>query len=119
MVRIFVLMKSRTSMKLGHVGSKSRLLGRIFEKPCVCSRATFSVQYSCNLIRMFALRKSRTRLKLGHVGSKTRSLGQMLEKPCVGSRGQIFSWIPMKPCHQICLDESSNKFEIVSFEVQN
>ena len=31
-------MKSQTSSKMGHVGSKTRSLGQILEKPCVCSR---------------------------------------------------------------------------------
>ena len=30
-------MKSWMSMKMGHVGSKTRSLGQILEKPCVCS----------------------------------------------------------------------------------
>ena len=38
LVRMFVLIKSRKSLKLGHVGSKTRSLGQILEKPCVCSR---------------------------------------------------------------------------------
>ena len=38
LVRIFVSMKSRTSSKMGHVGSKTRSLGQILEKPCVRSR---------------------------------------------------------------------------------
>ena len=29
---------SRSSLKLGHVGSKTRSLGQILEKPCVHSR---------------------------------------------------------------------------------
>ena len=29
---------SRSSLKLSHVGSKTRSLGQIFEKPCVHSR---------------------------------------------------------------------------------
>ena len=32
-----VLMKSRTNLKTGHVGSKTRLLDQILEKPCVHS----------------------------------------------------------------------------------
>ena len=32
------LMKSRTSMKWGYVGSKTRSHGQILEKPCVRSR---------------------------------------------------------------------------------
>ena len=35
---MFVSMKSRTSSKIGHVGSKTRSLGQILEKPCVRSR---------------------------------------------------------------------------------
>ena len=35
---MFVLMKSRTSLKTGYVGSKIRSLGQISEKPCVHSR---------------------------------------------------------------------------------
>ena len=31
-------MKARTSSKMGHVGSKTRSLGQILEKPCVRSR---------------------------------------------------------------------------------
>ena len=38
MVRMFVLMKSWMSLKMGHVRSKTRSLGQILEKPCVCSR---------------------------------------------------------------------------------
>ena len=38
LVRMFVLMKSRTSAKMGHLGSKTRSLGQILEKLCVCSR---------------------------------------------------------------------------------
>ena len=39
--------KSRVSLKMGHVGSKTRSLSQILGKPCVCSiEATFSVPYS-------------------------------------------------------------------------
>ena len=38
MVRLFVLRKSRTSIKMGHVGSKTRSLSQILEKHCVRSR---------------------------------------------------------------------------------
>ena len=33
-----VLVKSKTRLNMGHVGSKSRSLGQILEKPCVCSK---------------------------------------------------------------------------------
>ena len=35
---MFVLMKSRAILKMGHVSSKSRSQGQILEKPCVRSR---------------------------------------------------------------------------------
>ena len=34
---MFVLIKSRTSLKTGHGGSKTRSLGQMLEKPCVRS----------------------------------------------------------------------------------
>ena len=38
LVRMFVLMKSRSSSNLGYVGSESRSLGQIKGKPCEHSR---------------------------------------------------------------------------------
>ena len=35
---MFVLMKSQSSLNMGHVGLKSRSLGQIIEKPCEHSR---------------------------------------------------------------------------------
>ena len=73
---MFVSMKSWTSLKMGHNESKTRSLGQILEKPCVCSRGHIFI----------VLMKSWKRLKIGHVGSKTRSLDQIFEKACVSSR---------------------------------
>ena len=36
-VRILIIIMSRSGLKLGHVGSKTRSLGKILEKPCVHS----------------------------------------------------------------------------------
>ena len=58
-LRMFVLMKSETSLKMGHVGSKTRSLDQILEKPCVRCRS-----------HMFVLMKSWTSSKLGNIGSK-------------------------------------------------
>ena len=33
-----VVIKSRPEFKMGHVGSKTRSLGQVLEKPCVLSR---------------------------------------------------------------------------------
>ena len=35
---MFVLMKSRKSLKISHVGSKTRSLCQILEKPCECCK---------------------------------------------------------------------------------
>ena len=81
---------SRSSSKLGHVGSKTRSLGQILEKPCVHSRGYRFDHKFMNYVRMLIIIVSRSSSKLDHVGSKTRSLGQILEKPCVHSRGHRF-----------------------------
>ena len=35
---MLIIIMSRSDLKLGHVGSKTRSLGQILEKPCVHSR---------------------------------------------------------------------------------
>ena len=35
---MFALMKSPTSLKMGHVSTKTWSVGQILEKPCVCFR---------------------------------------------------------------------------------
>ena len=37
-IRMLIIIISRSSLKLGHVGSKTRSLGQILEKPCVHSK---------------------------------------------------------------------------------
>ena len=91
-------MRSRPSSKLGHVGSKTRSLGQILEKPCVHSRGHSFDSKFMKLIRMLMIIISRSNSKLGHVGSKTRSLGQILEKPCVQSNMHSFDPKFMKLC---------------------
>ena len=100
---MFVLMKSRTSSKIGHVGRKTRSLDQIIEKPCVRLRSYIVSpiimklgQNVClgEILNQFENRSSA--VQMSHVGSKTRSRGQILEKPCVRSRGHIFSPIITK-----------------------
>ena len=38
LVRMLILIKSRSRSKLGHVGSKTRSLGQVIENPCLHSR---------------------------------------------------------------------------------
>ena len=90
-IRMLMIIISRSSSKQGHVGSKTRSVGQLFEKACVHSkRHSFNpkfIKLYQNVNDHYIYRSS---LKLGHVGSKTRSLGQILEKPCVQSRGHSF-----------------------------
>ena len=115
-------MKSRTSLKMGHVRSKTRSLGQISEKPYLHSRGHVFSPIIMELGQNYFLMKSQTGLKMGHVGScrvKTRSLVQILEKPCVCSRSHIFSPIIMKLGQNVCLDQISDIFENGSGQVKN
>ena len=71
---------------MGLVGSKTRSLGQILEKPCVCSRPDFWSD-THEAWSEFATMKSCTCLKMGHVESKTRSLGQIIEDPMLVTEG--------------------------------
>ena len=75
MIRMQMTIISRSSSKLGHVGSKTRSLGQILEKPCEHSRGHNFDSKFMNIIRMLMIIISRSRSELGHVGSKTKSLG--------------------------------------------
>ena len=104
MVSMFASIKSRRSMKIGHVESKTR---SNLKKPChqlftLCRNHIFS-SIVINFLRIIVLIKSQTRSR--HVCSKPRSLDQILEKPCVRSRGHIFSSILMKLCKNVCFNE--------------
>ena len=84
---MLMIIISRSGSKVGHVGSKTRSLGQILEKPCVHSRGHSFDPKFMKFVRLLIIIISRSMLKLGHVRSKTRSLGQILEKPCVHSGG--------------------------------
>ena len=89
-------------MKLGHVGSKTRSLSQILEKPCVSSRGhSFDLKFLRNNVRKLIIIMSRSNSKLGQVGSKIRLLGQILEKPCVHSRGHSCNPKFMKLCQNV------------------
>ena len=83
---MFVLMKSPTSLKMGHVGSKTRSLGQMLEKPCVPSRG-----------HIF----SPIVMKLG----QNVCLDEISHKSENGScsRDQIFSLTLMKLGQSVCL----------------
>jgi nicotinamide riboside kinase len=110
-VRMIVLMMSRSSSNLGHVGFKSRSLGQITKNLVNTLETTFLNQSSWNFVRMIVLMKSRSSLNLGHVGSKSRSLGQISQKPCEHYKDHIFNPIFMKLCQNDCIDDVLVKFE--------
>ena len=64
---MFVFMISRSSSKLGHLGSKPRSAGQISRKPCYTLAVTFFKQSSWILLKMFVLMISRSSSKLGHL----------------------------------------------------
>ena len=77
---MLIIIISRSDSKLCHVGSKTRSLGQILEKPCVHSRGHSFDHKFIKLSELSIIIISRSDSKLGHVGSKTRSVGQILEK---------------------------------------
>ena len=68
---------------------------------------------------MFVLMKPQSSGNMGHVGSKTRSVGQMIEKPCEPDASHIMYPIIMKICLNVCLDQTSVKFEYGSCCLKN
>ena len=73
---MFVLM----SLKLGHLGPKTRSPGQIIEK-CLHSRGPIFEVIIMTLGQNVCLMISMQSLKLGYLRLKTRSPGQIKEKP--------------------------------------
>ena len=70
---MLIPIKSRSNLKLGHFGSKTRMLGQILEKPCVHSRGhSFDPKFMklCQNVRMLIPIISRSSLKQVLFGQK-------------------------------------------------
>ena len=80
LLKMFVLMISRSSSKLCHLGSKTRSSGQISGKTFNPLVVTFFKQSLWILLNMYVLMISRS--KMEHMESKTRSPGQISGKPC-------------------------------------
>ena len=65
---MLVLMKSRMSSKLVHVGSKTRSQVQILEKPCVCSRGYIFSLIIMNFGQNVFIDKILVVFKVGHFG---------------------------------------------------
>ena len=65
---------------MGHVGSKTRSLRQILEKPCVHSRGHNFSPIIMKLDQNVCLDKTGTNLKMGHAGSKNKVTPSNLRK---------------------------------------
>ena len=104
---------------MGDVGSKTRSVGQIMEKPCEHSRGQSFGPIFIKLAQNDHLDNISVKFKYLHVGSKTRSVGQIIEKPCEHSRGHIFGPIIIILAQNNHLDNISVKFEYRSCRVKN
>ena len=98
---------------MGHVASKTRSLGQILEKLCLCSRGHIFSKIIMKLCQNVCPDEFQTSSKMG------KKLGQILEKPCVCCRSHISSLIIMKLSQNVCLDEISDEFENGSCQLKN
>ena len=94
---------------MGYVGSKTRSLGQMLEKPCVCFRGHIFGPIIMKLGENVCLDEISDGFENGSCAAKTRSLGQILEKPRVLSRSHIFSLVHMKFGQNVCVNENPNK----------
>ena len=69
---MFVTMKNRTDLQMGHVGSETKSLSH-WEKLCVLSRRLSFDPISMKLCQNVCHHKITDKLKLGHVRSESRS----------------------------------------------
>ena len=95
---MLMIIISRSNLKLGHVGSKTRSPGQILEKPCVHTRGHRFDHKFMKLYQNVNCHMSRSDLKLGHVGSKTRS---NLRKTLLHWRRHNFDSKVMKLCQNL------------------
>ena len=94
---MFALMISRSSLKLGHLGSKTRSPGQIKGPSCLHSRGHIFEVLITNIAKMFVL-ISRSSSKLGQLGSKPRLLSRI--------KGNLFNTLEvtfLKQSYESCL----------------
>ena len=96
---------------MGHVGSKTRSLGQMLEKPFVGSRGHIFSPKLLLVGQNVCLDYISDRFENGSLGLKTRSPGQILEKPCICSGCHIFSPTLLKISQNVCLYNILDEFE--------
>ena len=114
MVSTFSSMKSRKSLKMGHVGSKARSLVQFLEKPCVCSRGHIFSAVLMKFGQNVCLSKILDELKMGHMGSKSRSQGQIIEEPMLVTKGLRFKSLLFNLYHTIRKAQVSDSRAIIT-----
>ena len=67
---MFVLMSSRSDLKLGHLGSKSRSTGQIKGKPCHHSRGNIFEVIILNIAKNVYLDDFQVKFETGLLGAK-------------------------------------------------
>ena len=112
-------MKSRMSLNLSHLGSKTKSLGQIKETPCGHSRGHSFCSIDLKISQDVCLDKISDEFEFRSTGSKTRSPGQNKEITCGRSRGHIFCSIDLKTGQNVCLDAISEELEFRSHWVKN
>ena len=105
LLRMIILIISQSSSNMGDIGSKTRSVCQIIEKPYEHSRGHSFGR------KMIILTISQSSSNMGDVGSKTRSVGQIMKKPCEHSRGHSFGLIFIKLAKNDHLDKISVKFK--------
>ena len=123
LVKSFILMNSRLSLNLGHVGSKTRSLDQIKGKPCGPSIGHISQWIFMKIVEKLHLDDFQTEFETRSCGVKnqvTRSNYRKTILPLCGhSTGHIFQWIFMKIGEKLYLDECQTEFESGSCGVKN
>ena len=118
LLRMMSSTKSRSSSKLGHVGSKSRSQDQIKEKYYEHSRGHIFSLINFKLAHNNVFDEILVKFETGLCGIKSRTPNQIIEKLCEHSRDHIFSPNNFKLAQNDVLDKISDKFEIGSCGVK-
>ena len=115
---MFVYIKSQFLLKVGHLGSKTRSLGQILEKPCEQDRDHIFDPIFIKLGQNVCLHKTSVPFESGSSLVKNQVTRSNLKKPCKHSRGHIFDPIFIKLGQNVCLYKIQVPFERRSFRVK-
>ena len=107
------------SLKMGYVRSKTRSLGQILEKLCVCSKGHIFSQIILKPGQNVCLDKMSDYFENRSRGVKSKVTRLNLRKILFSFRGHNISPVIMKLGQNVCLDEILDEFENGSCGVKN